>query len=380
MVIVRQVNGSKKGMKDFIDFPYALYRKDGNWCPPLRFERRKFFSSENPFVQENRIAFFLAYEDNRPVGRVTAHIDERHNRHYRTRHAFFGFYESIDNLSVAEKLMQSAENWAKTNHMASLSGPYNFNTKQELGFLIEGSEEPNFLMMTYTKGYYVDLLNRIGYRKEKGLVSYRIDNTLEMPDLVARTAKRLLDKYGPTVQIQILDRRNLRAEHPFILEVYNDAWSDNWGFIPMTERELAHIIREVKFFADPGFIYKLYKDGDPAAFMLNLPNINDVLIRIHDGRLLPTGFLKILRYRNYIRSAVITIMGVKKKYRKLGFELLLYYRLFQDHRKDPLVQAIETTWILEDNVPMIKSLEYLNARPTKRYVILRKDLLTTGTG
>ena len=374
MIMIKKVNDNKKGMKDFIGFPYGLYKNDRNWCPPLRVEMKKFFSNKNPFMRHGRVAYFVAYDGARPVGRVTAHIDELYNRHHNTRHAFFGFYESIENPEVCEKLMQSAENWANANKMVSILGPLNFNTKQELGFLIEGFEEPNFLMMTYTKEYYPDLLYRFGYRKEKELVSFRISNVLKIPEKIARSAKRLSDTYGDSVKIVTFNRHDLRDDHAFIRDVYNDAWSKNWRFIPITEEEIDNYIKELTQFMYDEFFYKIYMNGEPAALMLNVPNINEVLIKIRNGRLFPTGIFKLLYNRRRIKSAIVVIMGVRSKFRKLGLEVLLYHRLFEDHLANPRLNCIETTWILEDNVPMIKSLQNLNADLNKRYVILKKKL------
>jgi hypothetical protein len=368
---VQQVNDSRRGMRDFVSFPYGLYRRDGNWCPPLRLERKRFFSPHNPFVRRNRIAFFVAYDRDRPVGRVTAHIDDGHNLHWHSRHAFFGFYESADNMEVSEGLMQSAEAWARSNGMRALSGPYNFNTKQEVGFLEEGFEAPPVLMMPYTKKYYLELFRQLGYRKEKALLSYRFSSK---PEALDRIEERLLRRHGDSIRIVPLNRRDLQSEHGFILDIYNDAWSRNWGFIPMTEEELSYLIREMKPFGDVNFVYKLYKDGEPAAFMLNLPNINEVLMKIRSGRLLPTGIFRLLLHRRLIRSGVIVIMGVKSRYHRLGLDALLVQRLIQDRWRRPGVNALETTWILEDNFDMIRSLRYLGAEPIKRYAILQKDL------
>ena len=372
MIEIRQVNDNKQGMKDFINFPYTLYRDNPNWCPPLHFERKAFFSNKNPFLHNIEVAYFVAYDGQNPVGRVTAHIDRLHNRYRNAREGFFGFYESIDSPDVARQLMETAETWVTKRGMTSLIGPYNFNSKQEVGFLVEGFDLPQSVMMTYTKDYYPRLFDGLGYRKARGYVSFRVSDILTIPAIVTGTARRLAGRYGASVQIIPLSKKKLDEEHDFILDVYNDAWSENWGFIPLNDAELGYIIDEFKSFAEFDFIYKLYVEGEPVAFMLVLPNINEVLMEIGNGRLLPTGILKLLFRRNRIRSAVIGIMGVKKPYWNRGFELLLYNRLFEDHRAKPQVDFIETTWILEDNERMIKSLEHLNAQSDKRYVILEK--------
>ena len=172
MVIVKQINGDKKGMKDFLDLPYSLYKNDKHWCPPLRLERKEFFSHKNPFMKHSEVGFFVAYKDNQPVGRVTAHRDDVYDKFYQTRQGFFGFYESIEDDKVSGELMNSCENWIKIRRMDSLMGPFNFTTNHEVGFLIQGFESPPVIMMPYTKPYYPDQLYKQGYKKEKELLAF----------------------------------------------------------------------------------------------------------------------------------------------------------------------------------------------------------------
>ncbi len=376
MVIVKQVDEDRKGMKDFIGLPYSLYRNAPHWCPPLRMERKKFFSAENPFMRHSEVAYFVAYEGKTPVGRVTAHIDAIFNKYYNTRQGFFGFFEAIESKEVAQKLMQAAEAWLQSRQMDSVMGPFNFSTNHEIGFLIRGFERPPAIMMPYTHKYYPGLLKELGYEKEKELLAFFMNKETEIPGLFTTMARRVSKELGDTVQIRNFDLNDLKSQLKVILEIYNEAWNKNWGFVPMTDEEIDLMASQLKLFADTNFIYILYKDDEPAAFLLALPDMNEVLSQIPDGRLFPTGFFKLLSFRRYIKTGRILLMGVKSRFRNQGLDILLYQRMIQNSRTKTTDQLrnLEMSWILEDNTVMINILKSLNADPYKSYLIVKKDL------
>jgi hypothetical protein len=376
MVVVEQVNGDKKGMRDFLELPYLLYKNEKNWCPPLRFERKEFFSKKNPFMNHSEVCFFVAYKDNKPVGRVTAHRDDNYNKYYNTRQGFFGFYESIENDEVAEQLMLACENWIKTQGMDSLMGPFNFSTNHEVGFLIKGFDRPPVIMMPYTKPYYPDQLFKLGYKKEKELLAFWVDRNTEKPELFTVMAKRIARELEDSYEIRTLNMADLKSELKIILDIYNEAWNKNWGFVPMTEAEIDDMANQLKHFAQPDYIYLLYKDGEPAAFLLGLPDINNALIHIKSGKLFPTGIFKLLSYRKYIQTGRILLMGVKSQFRNQGLDFLLYNRLIGDSmtKAPKQIKDLELSWILEDNQVMVNILKSMNADPYKRYLILKKSL------
>jgi len=376
MVMVKQVNGDKKGMQDFLELPYFLYKNDKNWCPPLRFERKEFFSKKNPFMNHSEVCFFVAYKDNKPVGRVTAHRDDIYDNYYDTRQGFFGFYESIENGEVAEQLMLACENWIKTQGMDSLMGPFNFSTNHEVGFLTQGFDRPPVIMMPYTKAYYPEQLRQLGYKKEKELLAFWVDRNTETPEIFTVMAKRIARELEGSYEIRTLKMAELKPELKIILDIYNEAWNKNWGFVPMTEAEIDDMASQLKYFAQPEFIYILNKDDEPAAFLLGLPDINNALIHIKSGKLFPTGIFKLLSYRKYIQTGRILLMGVKSQFRNQGLDLLLYNRLIGDAMtKGPKqIKDLELSWILEDNHVMVNTLKSMNADPYKRYLILKKSI------
>ncbi len=376
MVIVKQVDGDKKGMKDFIGLPYSLYRNVPQWCPPLRIERKKFFSPDNPFMQHSEVACFVAYDGGKPAGRVTAHIDKNFNKHYDTRQGFFGFFEAIESKEVAQVLMQSVEDWLRSRDMESVLGPFNFSTNHEVGFLIRGFDRPPAIMMPYTHGYYPGLLRDLGYVKEKELLAFFVDKDTEIPGLFTTMARRVSKEQGDSVEIRNFDMGDLKAQLRIILDIYNDAWNKNWGFVPMTDAEIDLMASQLKLFADTDFIYILYKDDEPAAFLLALPDINEVFAQIPEGRLFPTGVFKLLNFRKYIRTGRILLMGVKSRFRNQGLDILLYQRMIQNAltKTSDQMRNLEMSWILEDNKVMINILKSLNADPYKSYLIVKKTL------
>lgn len=327
-------------------------------------------------MRHSRIAFFVAYQENRPVGRVTAHMDEIFNDYHKTRQGFFGFFESVESAETAEKLMRSCENWIGSQGMNSLIGPFNFSTNHEVGFLIKGFDRPPMLMMPYTKKYYPELLYPLGYKKEKELLAFRLDKDTPIPDLFRLMADRIKKEVGDSVRLRNLDMKNLKSELRIILDIYNDAWSKNWGFVPMTDGEIDSMAWQLKLFAMTEFIYILFKEGEPAAFLLMLPDLNEGLIHIKSGKLFPTGILKLIFFRKYIRSGRVLLMGVKKKFRNQGLDILLYSRMIKDgfSKTSDQQRNVELSWILEDNKVMVNILKSLNADPYKKYLILKKTL------
>ncbi|MFH1983257.1 MAG: hypothetical protein ABIL58_15545 [Pseudomonadota bacterium] len=374
MAIVKQVTGARKGMKDFIDFPYTIYRVDPNWCPLPRFERKQFFSPQNPSMANMEVAYFVAYDGERPIGRVTAHTDEGHNRHYKTRQGFFGFYEALDEPAVAPLLMQAVERWVRERRMTSVIGPMNFTTKHELGFLTEGFQYPPTILMPYTKAYYPRQMADLGYRVEKELVAYRLDRRTPLPENLPRMVNRLMEKHGGDITIRAIDMTRFYEDVETMRRIYNSAWDGNWGFIPMEIDEMNDMAKQLKFFAELPFITLVFKKNRPAAFLLPMPDINEVFFKIPDGRLFPTGFLKLLRHKRYIRTGSILLMGVMPEYRLQGLELIMFDRLMRDALKQNHYDYLETTWILADNYLMCRGMDYLGAQLNKRYIVVKKEL------
>ena len=374
-IYIKQIT-NKKEIDEFINYPYELYKNDSNWVPPLRIERQEFFNpKKNPYFEHAEVVYFLAYKENKIVGRITAHEDNIWNAHYKTKQGFFGFYESEDDLEVARHLLLAAETWCKQRGITNIMGPMDFNTNHELGFLTEGFDSPPVLMLKYTKQYYNTIFQNLNYTQVRSLLSYSVQAQEPLPEKFKKMADKARKFAGDSVQIRNMDLKNLRQELEPVLEIYNQAWSDNWGFIPMTSGEIDLLAKHFRLFANPKYIYILEKNGSIAGFLLPLPDLNQALIKVRNGKLFPFGFIKLLWNFRKINRGSIVLLGVKKEFRNQGLELLLMERLHSDGRTPPIkYQSIETTWILDSNKPMIAIMEFLNGKIVKRYSVLGENL------
>jgi hypothetical protein len=368
------VNGNRRGMSQFMELPYELYRFDRNWCPRLRVEQARFFSRRNPFMRHCEVAYFLAHDGRRPVARVTAHVDAAYNMFHGRRQGFFGFFESTDNVESAGELMLAVEAWLKQRGASAVMGPFNFSTNHEVGFLTEGFDRPPVIMMPYTKPYYPRLLTALGYHTEKSLFAYWLGGFDRVPTEVARGAEICRRRHGASLRVRNLRLSHIAADLAAVMGIYADAWSDHWGFVPLSEAEIAETARSLRFIADPRITVLLFKDGQPAACLIAVPNINEALIRIRDGRLWPSGMLKLLIGRRRIRTARVMLMGVKRKFQRLGLDLLLYDFCFRSALDTTRYRNIEMSWILEDNLVLRRALQRLGAVPYKQYTVLGKRL------
>lgn len=366
----------KKGMNAFINFAYDLYRNDIHWVPPLRIERQEFFNpKKNPYFSHAKVEYFLAMRGDRVVGRVTAHEDEIWNTHYKTRQGFFGFYESEDDSEVAAALMQAVEDWCKIRGIANVIGPMDFNTNHEIGFLTEGFDSSPVLLLKYTKPYYPQLLVNLRYSQVRTLLGYTFPAQDPLSEKYNKMADRAKKFAGDSFKIRNIEKKRLREELDPILEIYNEAWSENWGFIPMTAGEIDLLAEQFRLFMDPKFIYILEKEERIVGFFLCLPDINQALGEIRNGRLFPLNIIKFLWNFRKIDRASIILLGVKKEFRNKGLELILMRRGLLDASKPPIkYRTIGTTWILDTNKPMNAIMEFLNGKITKRYAVVAKDI------
>jgi hypothetical protein len=378
VIEVRSVTRDKRGLKDFLELPYTLYKDDPHWIAPLRFERKQFFNPKtNPFFNEARVEYFVAYRNQIPVGRITAHSDQKFSRTHGDKEGFFGFYESVDDPAVCRALTEQAEKFVLAQGHCQILGPFNFSTNHEIGFLKEGFNLPPVVMTTYTKPYYLKLFSDLSYSEEKVLYAWWLENVHTVPELATHYYQKIMEKYGDRLSIRNLNFKNLKQDLDIVIDIFNDAWKENWGFNPMSEEELKKMAEELKLIADPRITYVLYKDGEPAACLLGIPDINEVLAKNRSGRLFPTGIFRLLFGRKKIRTVRVVIMGVKQKFRRLGLDMVMIYHVFNDGLTKTLYRNTEMSWILEDNLPMNSALERLGAKLYKKHVILSKPLVSS---
>ena len=365
-----------KDMKAFIAVPWLIYRDDPNWVPPLKIERKQAFSEKNPFFEHARWQAWLAYLDGVPVGRISAQIDslylERHDEHT----GFFGLIEAIDDAAVFEALFATAEQWLREQGMKTVLGPFSLGINQEVGCLVEGFDSPPYLMMGHARPYYDASIKGHGYGKAQDMLSYEmVKETFIMPERVQRLLQRLSQK----IKVRRLDQSNKAAEFEIMRNIFNDAWSANWGFVPFTRKEFSTIAKELLMIVPDDFIHIAEVEGKPAAFVVLIPNLNEAIADL-DGRLLPFGWARLL-WRLKVRfptTARIALLGVREEYQFTRLGPALAFGVIQALIEPSLrrgLKCLEMSWILEENQGIRNVIETVGGYVTKRYRMYEKSLL-----
>jgi hypothetical protein len=359
-------------VKDFIDLPWRIYAKHPNWVPPLRKEVRRLLDPRShPFWEFSERILFLARRGSATVGRIAGVIDQHYNQCHNQKMGIWGFFECADDPEAAMALFSSVEKWITQKGMTFLRGPLSPSMNYESGLLIEGYEYPPVVGMPYNPPYYLGLVESCGYTKEKDLLAFLIDGAYRLPDWMERLAERTARKKG--IQIRHVDPKQMDAEFALIREIYNDSWSGNWGFVPLTENEMRDIQKSVKHFADPGLVFFMYYDNEPAAVCVIFPDINPLLKRLN-GRIGLQGLLKAIIYRKEIKGLRLLMFGIKEKYRQLGLPMLAFHHIYRIGREQKNYQNLEMGWTLEDNESINTLIEEAGAKRYKKYRIFRKSL------
>lgn len=359
----------------FIRLPWEIYRDDPAWVPPLRADVRKLLDREHhPFHEHADAEYFLALRDDRPVGRIAAVVNHAYNEFHETTTGVIGLFESIDDQTVADALLDTAADWLRDRGMTVAQGPFNLSTNDELyspGVLLDGFEHPPVLLMAHTPRYYPRLFEGAGWSKAKDLLSYWVDNSDGAPERLVRAMGRLEASMEGLV-IRSVDLKQLDREVERIKEVYNSAWERNWGFTPLTDAEIRHMAKDLRSIVDPRFALIAEVRGEPVAFALALPDFNQALKHVN-GRLFPFGILKLLWYRRKIDCLRVFTLGLKPEYRRRGLDALLYLRLHQNGLPVGLARG-EAAWILEDNWGMRRGLERMGGTVSRTYRVYGTDL------
>ena len=343
--------------------------------PLLRLQDELFSPKKNAFFEHADVQLFLARRDAVVVGRISAHIDHEHNRYHDERTGFFGFFETENDPTVAGTLLGSAERWLRERGMERVRGPMNFSINGEIGFLVEGFDSPPVVMMPYTHAYYLNLTESYGYAKAKDLYAWRWQAQPVPEGSPAKMAAELRGR--PEVKVRRANMKRFAAEVRTILELYNDSFRANWGFVPATAAEADQMARDLKLVANPRVAPIVEISGQPAGVALAIPNLNQA-IRDLNGRLFPFGFIKLL-WRLKVRSpgsGRLIILGVKKEFRTRRYAGLAY--LLCDEIYHGAIECgfkwAEFSWTLEDNNLINNLIEKVGAERYKRYRLYEKAL------
>lgn len=361
-------------MKPFIELSWKVNAGDPMWVPPLRMALEPVLDrSKHPFHKHADVAYFLAERGGEVVGRVAACVNHQYNQFHDDRTGFFGFFECIDDAGVAAALLDAAAEWLRAHGRDLMRGPMNFSTNDEFsspGVLIDGFDTPPTVMMSHNPRYYGGLMDAAGMAKTKDLVAYWIPPRI--PERLQNAMERLAKRAGVTIRSVRL--KELKSEVAKVQEVYNAAWSQNWGFVPMTGAEFDHMAKEMRPVVDADLVLLAEKeDGEPIGFLLALPDLNRAFKHLPDGRLFPFGLFKFLWQKRKIDTARLLTLGLKPGYQHLGLGAAMYTRLLQIGVAKGYKGA-EGSWILEDNHEMCTALEKLGADKYKRYRVYDRVL------
>ncbi|MCC7410366.1 MAG: N-acetyltransferase [Gammaproteobacteria bacterium] len=366
--------GTRRTRRAFLDLPRRLYRDDPIWRGPLTIERRLHVSRYNPYFEHARWQGFLAMRGGEPVGRISAQVDDLHRARYGPDTGHFGMLEAVDDGAVFAALLGAAEAWLRERGTRRVTGPFSFSVNQECGLLVEGFDTPPAVMMPHGRPWYGPRLEALGYRQARDLLAYWINTDFEPPPVMVA----LLKRYQKRIRIRTMQRSRFRQELELLSELFNDAWSENWGFVPFTEAEFAELGLLLRLAVPDDLIQIAELDGEPAAFVVGLPDLN-AAARDLDGRLLPFGWARLLwrLKRGLVPTGRVPLMGVRKRLQKstLGSALALgvigavKQTLFRRG-----IRHVELSWILEDNAGMRSILEAIGSDLYKRYRLYSRDL------
>jgi hypothetical protein len=374
-IVIEAVN-THKAMSEYVQFPFKLYRNDPYWVPPLIEERLDFFNpKKNPFYEHARYQLFVARRAGQIVGTIGAVVNDNHNKVHEELAGGWGFFESINDPEVSGALLQAAEDWCRLQGMNVIRGPLNFSTNDEVGMLIEGFDRSPMIMMTHNPRYYPGLIECHGYVKAMDVFAWicEIESTLaEAPQKLYRVSKRAMEKQG--LRVRKIDMRHLDSEVEKIKAAYNGAWQKNWGFVPLTDHEIDHLLKSLKPMVDPNLIFIAETaDGRPAGVSLSMPDLHQALRRSGGGHMWPLGLPKFLLARRHIDQVRLMIMGMIEEYRGRGADAVFYLETAQEALKRGY-KYLEGSWILETNTMMNTIIERLGGTKYKIYRIYEKPL------
>jgi len=368
---------SRRELKRFVKLPFRLHRESEQWVPPLVFERMQFLDrKKNPWFEHGEAEYFLAERDGEPVGRITAQIDSRWDEFQGGKDAMFGFFEAAEDPEVVRALFDAAAEWAQARGRERLLGPMDFTTNDEIGILIEGFERAPMILEPWHPPYYQRLIEAEGFGKAMDVLMWE----LRMGELkegekfdpsIHEAAEKALHDEGIT--IRNMRKREMAGEVRRFMDVYNEAWGDNWGFVPITDAEVEFQAKNLKQVLDEEWTFMAEKDGEVVGAALTLPDINQVLAGMN-GRLLPFGWAKFLLGKRKIDRLRVFALGVKHDYRHTGVAAGLYLEHIKMAALPDKIKWGEMGWILETNKPMNRAMEGMGGKIVKKYRLYERSL------
>ena len=361
----------------FIRLPARLYDGHRGFVAPLVIERRDALRQDkNPYFRHGQGQYWLAWRNGQPVGRISAQVDRLYLERHGANAGHFGFLDAEDDPAIIRALVSTAEQWLAARGMRRLLGPFNLSSNEECGLLVDGFEATPMMMMGFSPPYVGQHLSALGFRKAKDLVAYDLQIPDPSPPPIARVAAKLGSSNRITVRP--LDMKRYDAELMTAIDIYNDAWSENWGFIPFTPDEMRHVASSMKPLIRPDFVWLGETEGEVASMVVCLPNLNEAIAGLN-GAILPFGWAKLLWRLKVagVKTGRVLLLGVRKRYHRTAVGTVLLYGILDRLRAGMLrggLRRIELSWILEDNLAIRRVVEDLGAQVYKTYRIYEKEI------
>lgn len=370
-ITVKEVK-SRKDLREFIYLPEMVHRNEPDWLPPLYMDEWELYDKKkNKSFRYADGLLLLAYRDNKPVGRIMGIINRRYNEINHENHGRFCFMECYNDQVVFHTLISSIEEWARQNGMSRLVGPLGFSDKDPQGFQTEGFRYPQFITSANNSPYMVSLIENEGYTKKIDLVNYLGDIPKEFPQVY----ERVLEKITRSKEFEIIEFQSKKQLKPYIipiLELMNETFAEIYGFVPLNDKEKSDFAARYLPILDPKFIKTVQKDGEPIGFAIGMPDLSNG-IKACRGRLLPFGFLKVLRESKRSRKLIMMLGGVKKEHRGKGIDVLMGVKILRDAINSRM-ETIDSHLVLEDNLKMRGEYERIGCKVVKKFRIFQKEL------
>jgi len=360
----------------FLDMPHTLYAGDPGWTPPLRAEAKKQLNPrKNPFFAHADVALFTAWRNGKPVGRCSAQVDHEHLRVHEDSTGFFGFFDTAEDAKAGEALLDAAGDWCAERGMTRLRGPFSLCINEEIGVMVEGFDEPSMMLTPYHRPYQGSIVEAAGFRPVKDVLTWQHDID-RPPERAMRAHAAIMDM--DEVYLRPVDKRRLADEMRIVRAIFNEAWQENWGFVPWTEAEFKKMVKDFEFILVENLALVAEIDGEPVAICICIPNLND-WIRDMRGRMGPINLAKLL-WRSKAQppvSAKVPLMGMRQKIRRdrryAGLPTALCVELYKQLRRSGVGRA-ELGWTLDDNHLINATITRVGGRPVKRHRVYEKAL------
>ena len=374
-VTVRPV-ASRRDRKRFLDFPYAHYKGNPFWVPPLRMEQAKAIDpKKNPFFEHGAMALFLAFDDaGGTLGRIAAIENGMHLKKHQDGNGFFGFFETVEDYAVAEALLDAASSWLRGRGLTGVRGPTNPTMNDTAGLLVDGFDREPSILMPYNPPYYFDFLQRYGFTRAMTMWSLYVHEAYANKERLRRGAELVFRRH-PGLTLRTLDTSRFNEDVEAAMHIYNEGWAENWGHVPYTRREAEHLASNLKQIIEPELFFFLEMEGKPVAFSVALPNLNQALKHVKGGRLFPFGLPKLLAYAKLgaIYEVRLPLLGVLPEYQGRGFDVPLVNATGQNGIARGY-DACDMSWVLDSNKRLLNALEALGGVRDKEYAMVEKGL------